>query len=392
MSTIPIRAHRKLSDFLVTTKEVGPRQKSVETPSRSRPVGLFEAQEELLDAAYSFAEVHIEVSTEDLNGLAEGLSEELEKAFIDKKSAIRNNEISVAVVEYTGRGIVNIPGLEVLLQFLDEHFDFIVGLLMSEQLDSVELDANPEPYDRFVENTHRFLGAIDKFVNDSGVLGTIPVLSWDRMQELFNIQLSEDVDGFCIDFLGKKPTAEKRVNQQIAPFVEQLGKEQCYRSSLLYAVNAYRGQNRTGTPRSPAEDFFVFALGIDVLGDQYYFPRDGWGSNEEVQFRWFDCETYEQEYVPVTSLQSELPERTGLDHESIMNLARDDDHRGRAQVLLEVERMNVAYEALREAIHDGRTADYITEKAGTLGRIETLMEVVQDSYDEGQSSPSVRSY
>lgn len=392
MSSLQIGAHRKLPDFLVTTKEVYSDPTSVETPTRARPVDLFEDGEELLDTSYGFAEVYVEVSTQDLKDLAEGSKDALVKSIYDQKSVIRDDEIPVVVVEYKGRGIVNIPGLEVLVQTLDEHFDVIIGLLMSEQLDSTDLDANPEPYERFVENTERFFGAIKKIGNDSAALGTIPILSWGRMQEIFDNLLTEDVDGFCLDFLGKKPTARQRINQRIAPLIEQLGKEQCYRNSLIYAVNAYRGQNRTGTPRSSAEDFFVFALGIDVLGDQYYFPRDGWGSDDEIQFRWFDSETYEQEYIPVTNLHSELPERTGLNHDYIMDLARDDDHRGRAQVLLEVERMNVAYEALRDAIHAGRTAEYVTKRAGTVGRIKTQMETVQEAYDEGQSSPSVTSF
>lgn len=371
---------------------MGPEHRGPETPCRSRPVGLFDGEEELLDYAYGFAEVHIEVSSKDLDEFAEGSNDSFKKTFMDQKAAIRHDETSVAVVQYNGRGIVNIRGMECLVESLDQHFDILVGPLMSEQLDSVDLDANPEPYNRFVENTERFLGVVESHANNSAVLGTLPVLSKGRMEDLFEIQLEKNVDGFCIDFLGKKPTARKRIKKQIAPLVYNLGKEQLYRTSLLYAVNAYRGQNRTGTPRSPAENFFAFALGIDVLGDQYYFPRDKRGGDDEVQFRLFDRETYEQEYVLVSSLQSELPERTGLDHQLILDFARDDEQRGRAQVLLEVEQMNVAFNALRDAIHDGCTAEFITEKAGTLGRIETMLEDVQDSYDEGQSNPSVRSY
>lgn len=392
MSALPIRAHRKLPGFLVTTKEIGSDPTSVETPARARPVELFEDGEELLDSAYGFAEVHVEVSTQDLNDLADGSNEDLEQWITDQTAAIRDDEIPVAIVAYSGRGIVNIHGIEALVSILDEHFEVLVGLLMSEQLDSVDLDANPEPYDRFVENTERFIGAVEAAAADAGVLGTIPVLSWDRMEELFDIQFAEDLDGFCVDFLGKKPTAQRRITRRIAPLMERLGKEQCYRSSLLYAVNAYRGQNRTGTPRSPAEDFFVFGLGFDVLGGRYYFPGSGWSDDDEIRFRWFDSNTYEQEYVPAADLRDELPEETGLDHQNILDLARDDDHRGRAQVLIEAERMNVAFAKLRDAIHAGRTAEYVSGKAGTLGRIETLMETVQDAYDDGRSSPSVTSY
>lgn len=392
MAALPIRAHRKLPGFLVTTKEAGPEPTSVETPARARPVELFEPDEELLDCAYGFAEVYVEVSTQDLNDLADGSNEDLEQWITDQMAAIRDDEIPVAVVAYSGRGIVNIHGMEALLSILDEHFDVLVGLLMSEQLDSVDLDANPEPYNRFVENTERFLGAAEVAAADAAVLGTIPALSWDRMEELFDIQFAEDVDGFCVDFLGKKPTAQRRITRRIAPLMERLGKEQCYRSSLLYAVNAYRGQNRTGTPRSPAEDFFVFGLGFDVLGGRYYFSGSGWSDDDEIRFRWFDSDTYEQEYIPVVDLRDELPEETGFDHQNILDLARDDDDRGRAQVLLEAERMNVAFAKLRDAIHAGRTAEFVSGKAGTLGRIETLMETVQDAYDNGRSSPSVTSY
>jgi hypothetical protein len=94
----------------------------------------------------------------------------------------------------------------------------------------------------------------------------------------------------------------------------------------------------------------------------------------------------------VATFRDELPERTGLDQDYIMEMVRDDDHRGRIQVLLETERMNVAYDELRDAIQDGRTSEFITEKSGTLDGIENMMATVQDSYDEGRSSPSVTSY
>lgn len=393
MPALPIRAHRKLPGFLVTTKEVGPGPTSVETPAKARPVELFEDDEEgLLDPAYGFAEIHVEVSTQDLNDLANGSNEGLEQSITEQKAAIREDEIPVAIVAYSGRGIVNIPGMEALVSILDEHVDVLVGLLMSEQLDSADLDANPETYDRYVENTERFLGAVAAAASDTAVLGTIPVLSRDRMEELFDIQYAESVDGFSVDFLDKKPTAKRRINRQIAPLMERLGEKQSLRSSLLYAVNAYRGQNRTGTPRSPAEDFFVFGLGFDVLGGRYYFSRSGYSDDDEIRFRWFDSDTFELEYVPVANLPVELPEDSGLDHQYIMDLAWDDDHRGRAQVLLEAERMSIAYEELRDAIHAGCTAEYVTEKAGTLDRIETRMETVQDAFDDGRSSPSVTSY
>lgn len=393
MSAFAVRAHRKLPEFLVTTKEASVDTRGIESPIRARQVNLFEEGEELLDVAYGVGEVHIEVSTQDLHDLAEGPNVDFEKAVAEKRDAIRDDELAVAIIEYSGHGIVNIPGMEALVGILDEHFDVLVGLLMSQQLDSVDdLEANPEPYNRFVENTERFLGAVKKAATESAILGTIPVLSWDRMEELFDIQFTSGVDGFCVDFLDKKPTAQQRVTRCIAPLMERLGSEQCYRSSLLYAVNAYRGRNQTGTPRSPAEDFFAFGLGFDVLGGRYYFSRGGWGGDDEVQICWFRSDTYEQEYVPVATFRDELPERTGLDQDYIMEMVRDDDHRGRIQVLLETERMNVAYDELRDAIQDGRTSEFITEKSGTLDGIEDMMATVQDSYDEGRSSPSVTSY
>lgn len=393
MTAFTVRAHRKLPEYLVTTKEISVEHRSFESPIRAREIDQFEEGEELLDVAYGVSEVYIEVSTQDLHNLADGSNAEFEKAIADQRAAIRDDELAVAILAYSGHGIVNIKGMEVLVDVLDEHFDVLVGLLMSQQLDAVDdLDANPEPYNRFVENTERLLGSVERVATNLAILGTIPILSRGRMEELVDVQIASGVDGFCVDFLDKKPTARQRVTRRIAPLMERLGSEQAYHTSLLYAVNAYRGRNLTGTSRSPAENYFVFGLGFDVLGGRYYFSRGGWGGDDEIQVCWFDSDTYEQEYISVDLLRDELPEQTGLDKDYILEMVHDDDQRGRIQVLLETERMNVAYDELRRAIQDGRTSEFVTEKQGTLDWIENIMVTVQGAYDEGRSSPSVTSY
>lgn len=392
MTNIAIRAHRTLPDALVTAKEVSVGPRRFEAPIRSRPADLFEEGEKLLDTSYGSGECRFEVSTQTLNDLADGRIEDISEAIATKRATVRDDEVAVAVVTYSGRGIVNVAGLNELIGLLAGKFDVIAGPLMSEQLDSVELDDNPEPFNRFVENTERFLGAVERTGADGAVLGIVPVLSQERMDELVDMHLQADVDGFCLDFLDKKPTARDRVRGCVVPFMERLGRERRYRSSLIYAVNAYRGQNRTGTPRSPAEDFFAFGLGIDVLGGRHYFPRKGWSDNDEVEFRWFDSDTYEQEYLSIAGLRDTLPDRSGFDPADVLDMARDDDHRGRLQVLLGVERMNAAYADLRAAIDDGRTAEFITNKSGTNNRIDAQMQAVHEAYDDGHSSPALTSF
>jgi hypothetical protein len=392
MTETTVRARRTLSDFLVTIKQVDQDPHELETPFRPIPMKLLDSGEEIHEDARGIAEIHIELSSSDFELLAAGKYSILDN-LSSQLNTIGEDVLTVAVVEYTGRRLLGTTEIEALVRTVSEEFDIISSLLMSEQLDKSNLDVNPESYDRFVENQERFLGAVDSVEAETPVLGVTPVISRHRIKELLEIYIERGVEGICVDFLGKKPTAKNRAKYELAPLMEELGSHQLYRTSIMYALNAYRGNNRSDSDSSPAEDFYAFGLGFDFIGGQYYRPSPTYvPADYEPKFRVFHEESYEQEYVSLDVLSNKLPEQTALETDHIMHLAGGDDNRGRIQTLLEFEQMNLAFNELRTQIQDGCTAEFITEKDGTTENVRSAMETVRTAYDEGASEPSLASF
>lgn len=392
MTSVDVLSNRTLANFITTSQELKAQDsdsvKYRDTPARALPIGELVGEEDFLDEARGVNEIHIEVSSNDFSRFEEDPDYRIADEYSNGISRVRENEITVGVIEYTGSTLFSTAAVENFVNSLPEQFDILSTPLMSEQIDSADLDENPENYNQFIENSETYLAAVDNIDADCTIIGTLPVVPWELIENdgegdgLIDILLLAEVSGFCVDFLDKKPTAQNRVKRWITPFTELLGEEGRHRDSLLYAINAYRGSNRTGSPGSPAEDFYVFGLGFDILGGQYYTAGGGWPPDDVVRFRCFDSETFEQEYIDVRELADELPDNSGFDHDHILGLVDDRGQRQRLEELLEAEQMALGYNDLRRAIDANLGSDYIRDKLEDDQRIEPLFESVKRAYDE----------
>lgn len=399
MTAFDVTPHRSLPNYLVTTKGIdfkkdGTVTAHIETPTRALPVGTLLEGENFSDDSRGICEYHIEVSTSDFENFGEGQERvNIEPTNLDGE--VHDGEIAIAIIEYTGSMLFSIDAAENLIKELAKRFDLLTCPLMTEQIDEIDIDDNPENYNRFVENTETFLDAAKRVNTEVSVLGTLPVIPWSRIEEesgLIDLYLKHKVEGFCVDFLDKKPTAKTRVERWISPFTKRLASEGLHRTAMLYAVNANRGSNRSGTPGSPAEDFYAFGLGFDILGGRYYSSRGGWPDDDVIRFRCFDGATFEQLYVALDDLANHLPDNSGFDHRYVLELAEDRAHRPRLQDLLEAEQMALAYKEIMKAVHADLGTEYLRRKAGTLGRIEVAMKTAKDAYNEGSSNPSISAF
>lgn len=399
MPSLEILTYRALPNHLVTVKQAGVKESgsiepSFETPTRACPMNLLRAGEELTEDIGGVCEYLIRLSSTDFDNLEDSgsrITEELSNVGPDASA----DEFSVGLIQYSGNSLFSIDAAKRLVQILSTNFDALVCPLMSAQIDGPDLNDNPENYNRFVENTESFLDAVKEFDGEILAFGTLPVVEWNRIEGqngLMEILLEREVDGFCIDFLDKKPTAKSRIDGWISPFAERLGREGLHRESLLYAVNANRGKNRSESPGSPAEDFYAFGLGFDILGGRYYSAQTSWPADDVVRIRCFDSDSFEQQYVELDRLEAGLPDNTGLDHDYILDTVSDRDQRGRIQDLLEAEQMAIGYSDLRKAVQGNLGPEFIREKPGTIGRVESGMKTAKNTFDEGYSNPSFSNF
>lgn len=392
MNGLKVNSGRTFRNTLLTAKEIEFADKRFHTPIKAVDPTAVEEGEELDSAAREIDEIHIELSTGDIDLLNSTNRISLAEVHDGIITEFEGNRTRLATLEFTGRKVYSEEELTTVLNEIASHFDVLGGPYMTEQLDTVELDENITPFIRYCQNIEHFHGAYRRAEEHMVRLGGLPVLSWDRVEKLLEIHLEYGVDGLSVDFMGKKPTAKSRVGSIISPLMQKLGEDGLHRVSILHAFNAYRGDNRSDGPRSPAEDFYSFGLGFDILGSLRYRPTTYYPAQDgEKRFRLFDRESYEQRYVNVSSLASNLPTHTELDHSGILSSSRNDDL-SRVQYLLEVEQMNIALADLRDALGDGKSSDYIMEKEGTSNTLQEQMNRTRESYDEGTSNPSLASF
>lgn len=399
MDTIQALSYRALSSYLVTSKEFGTRNDDDEevkfsSPTRAFPSDVLEGAEEFHKNAGDLHEVLIELTSSDFSDLS-NTSEGFVQQISEGKANVPSDATAIALLHYTGNSLIPLDAAISLIETVSSEFDFLVTPLMSAQIDESDTNDNPESYNRFIENAHTILKAANQTTAKISILGTIPVVPWGLIEEddgLLDLYLENEVSGFCIDFLDKKPTTKSRVKDWITPFSYRLGREGIHRQSILYAVNANRGANRSDSPGSSAEDFYVFGLGFDVLGRRFYHSRTGWVNNNITPFRCFDRNTYEHRIVDIDELGQHLPNETGFDANHVLALVSDREHRIRLQELIESEQMALGYTDLRDAIQGNLGPEFIREMSGTQESIETRMEIVKTAFDEGSSNPSLSTY
>lgn len=389
--SVDVEERQTFTDTLCKTKEIGHSGGVAETPVKANRVDVLQENEAILDEARSVNEVLLEFSSNDLDDIDPSSVTPEGRSIDDVLEKSREDELCIPIVNYTGRSTITEEQALRLVTFLDEHFEIVGIPLNSKPLNETELDENPGPINRYHESVDRILSVIEELDVESSFFGTIPAISWAFVSPLLDSYLEHGVDGIVVDFLGKKPTAKSRVRDLISPLMEELGKHRIHRNTLLYAVNAYRGANRGEGDRSPAEDFLAIGLGFDVIGGIYYRARTGWADDEANDFRCFFRSSWEHEFLEIPSLAANLPTRTGFDSNRVQRIAPSDGST-RVEFLLESEQMNLACNDLREAVTEGGTVEYLSEKAGVTDAIQNRFEAAHQAYETGSSNPAIGSF
>lgn len=389
--SIQVEERQTFTDTLCKTKEIDHSDGLTDTPVVANRVDALQENEYILDEARSVNEVLLEFSSNDLDDIDPSSVTPEGRSFDEVVDKVGEGELCIPIVNYTGRSRITEERALELVTFLDDHFEIVGIPLNSKPLNETELDENPGPINRYHESVDRILSVVEEAGVDSSFFGTIPAVSWDFVAPILDTYIEHGVDGIVVDFLGKKPTAKSRVRDLISPLMEELGKHSIHRNTLLYAVNAYRGANRGGGDRSPAEDFLAFGLGFDVLGGKYYRAQTGWSDDGANDFRCFHKSSWEHEFLEIGTLPAKLPSRTGFDPNRIQRIAPSDGST-RVEFLLESEQMNLACNDLREVLVEGGTVEYLYEREGVTDGIRDRFESVREAYDAGTSNPAIGSF
>lgn len=364
MTDISVQLRSTVDGCLFAGKAVTVDGRSVETPAKTVPVADLEPGEALVDVGQRIVELHLTSTEAELAAARTGDDARFVERLTDGLAQARADDFTVVLVTFEAVGLVDRRTLETLVNLLDQHADLLVTPLFTPVCRELEpgTDSGAETVARLVEFTEQFLSVVEACDVSTPVMGSLPLLGDEYLTDLLEVYLAADVDAFCVDFLGRKPTAYRRITGEVSSLMHTVGQRGLREDALLYAVNAFRGRSNDAN-RWPAADLLALGLGFDVLGGYHIppdYPPEVWEMiRDSDDVRLFDRQAYEYHYVNVADLPTAFPDRSGFTALAFARLARDDDHVGRAQRLVAAEQMRLALSDFRDAIAAGRASDLL---------------------------------
>ena len=128
-------------------------------------------------------------------------------------------------------------------------------------------------------------------LNNKPVMGLLPTkMPREGIRSLLKWYGERGVNCFCVDFAGMMPDHLK-----VRSFTAQLAELEMLTGSLLYGINARAGKFVKAANAIPARDFFVYGLGLDVLGGSHkasMVPPAARGKRRRASHRVFSAATY----------------------------------------------------------------------------------------------------
>lgn len=326
---------------LFTEKIVKIESQVLETPAKSLQVGKIRESEIVSPHARGFAEVYIKVDDTALensrtgwDNLRENLKRQVKRAndeeivvpflqYSDEELSL-DNAVEIAKLESNYGDIVPVPLMTPLVNSADDH-----DVLSSTSV----LD--------ILENTRRFLKAVDKLSIEKPVMGVIPPISEECTRALLDLYYEYDLSAYCVDFNRRAPMARFQLDSVITPLMKKLEAYGRRENSLLYAINANKTRQGSDSQKTPTA-LYTYALGFDVMGDQHLPPRlppevfENFETTNEL--RLFNPETLSVDKVPPDELESFLPAEGEMPVNKVQRrIANNPDEKFRFEKLINAE-------------------------------------------------------
>lgn len=394
--TLEINENTRLANYVVADKSLETQNgRSVQATQRSvnaHDVARFEAIDGVNNVA-DVVEIYSDISSTDLSELLEDESIDADAELHRLDSVARSDQPRIFIAGYNGRRPIGQAEATKLLDRVEESADILI-VLLSQQIATVDdHERNTEPLEWVHETMDSLSGASINHDGQLSCFGTIPVdIPTNDIEDLVGTFIDSGFPGIAIDYLGKKPTAEARVRETVTPILEKLGSHGRHREIALYAANPYRGNALPDEDHSRAEDFYAFALGHDLIGQEYYHQRRPFGDRGPPKIRLFDRHTYTDDEAIIEDIDGRLPSDSIVSPDMVKSVADDLSELLPLQRLARTEEMNKAFEELREAMRREIGKAFIDEKVGTNSRIKDQLSVAADAYNQGRSSPPLSSF
>lgn len=240
-------------------------------------------------------------------------------------------------------------------------------------------------YQSLYDGKELFLQGCHDIYPDKPIMGGIPPLELDYIEDLINLYEKYDVEAFYIDFDWQLPTRPNKI-ARLRYIMRRIANQRLHEDVLFYGINMRPGTYDEDVEHIPAADLAIVRMMVDIVGGNHSGPRIP--ADKEIDdregFRKYDREIGAYRYVDeIDDLREVWPDDTGLDvDEVIQRSSQSKTHRNRYEALLNSEQMELDLITLRWCL-DESLEDRFFAKKGAADEITTAGTAVRDAFEDG---------
>jgi hypothetical protein len=377
--------------FPLRTVRVG--DKTVRTPTVATEVGELQQREEVHPDSRGVNELYRTIGGDDLDEAMRDpdggtINEKLQEDF--EKTA--DDEVTVSFTKYTETSTFGPAHAQYMADLHATYSDIITVPMMPKLVRNVdpEVGLSDPNYRSFKKSVVAFLNQVEDRHPEKPVMGLIPRLGWEFIDDLMGVYEAHDVLAYAFDFNRCKVTTGTQV-AMIQPLMESVARRGIEEYVLFYAINPSPGVVDRTLGVRPASDIASFGLGFDIVGGRHVSPNQPSEVFEEMeasdeegpQFRLFDREEWVYREIPVSDLPQEFPEESAFDPERVAaRVERSQSNaKYRFQRLVNGEQQALAAADLREELEEGEAYSYVSQKMGVTNQVERAYEQTRGDFD-----------
>lgn len=368
--------------------------KKIQTPTAATIPGKLRQHEEFHPDSSDVSELYRTVGGDDLDEAIrdpEGstINSDLESQY----SSAPDDSLKITFTKYTETNTLGGAHAQYLSDIHAAYSDILTIPLMPKLVRNVEDGLNDPSYRSFKKSVVAFLNQVEERHPETPVMGLIPRLGWEFIDDLLEVYEAHDVTTYAFDFDRCKVTTGTQL-AMVEPLMQSIANRGIEEHTLFYAINPSPGTRQQAIGARPASDIASFGLGFDIIGGCHVSPRmpeeafeemeAEQGEDGEPEFRLFDRTDWVYRDIPVSDLPDVFPDQTAFDSEGIAARVRRSptNAKYRLQKLVNGEQKALAAKDLRDALASNQAYPQVVKKLGVTGQTQSAYKQARDSFDE----------
>lgn len=366
--------------------------KAISTPAAANLPGKLQEHEEIHPDSRGVNELYRTVGGDDLDEAMQKpdggqINTDLKKQF----EKTQNDELTITFTKYTETSTLGPAHASYLVELHAAYSDIITVPMMPKLVRNIEGDLSDPNYRSFKKSVVAFLNQVEEHYPQTPIMGLIPRLGWEFINDLLGVYEAHDVMAYAFDFDRCKVTTGTQV-AMIQPLMQSIASRGIEDHVLFYAINPSPGVKNQELGVRPASDVSSFGMGFDIVGGRHVAPRMSEDAFEEmeaeqgeetVKFRLFDRENWIYQDVSLDDLPQVFPKESAFDAERVVARVRESPNNAkyRLQHLVNGEQQALAAADLREELENGDAYSRIKEKRGVTDQTRTAFTKVRRKFD-----------